>query len=229
MTTLLISRRAISQRADPRRAISQGAISQRADRPSPAVWALPEQGLHVFYGLPEALHLFHYFLPRAILGGKRVLCLDGGNRFDPLLIARFARERGMAAGEFGSGIRVARAFTCFQLTELLVRMPRLLGEFPASVAIVTALPDLYFDEDVREREAVFAFRRALEALRAAERRLPVAVFTDATSGGSPRRGLFQELIREAAQVLRFRAQEGAGVSLSCTRAAPGIGAPRKLP
>jgi hypothetical protein len=195
---------------------------QRADSASPVVWALPAKGLHVFCGLPEVLHLFHYFLPRAILQGKRVLCLDGGNRFDPLLIARFARERGMETGEFGRGIRVARAFTCFQLTELLVRVPRLLREFPASVVIVTALPDLYFDEDVREREAVFAFRRALEALRAAERRLPVAVFTDATSCRSPRRSLFPELIREAEQVWRFRAQEGAGLSLSRAKTAPGV-------
>jgi hypothetical protein len=86
-------------------------------------WALPPAGLAVFYGRPETPRLFHYFLPRLLAEGKRVLCLDGANRFDPLLIARLARQRGIVAAEFNRRIRVARAFTCFQLTELLVRVP----------------------------------------------------------------------------------------------------------
>jgi hypothetical protein len=132
-----------------------------------ARWELPTKGLSVFYGLPEASRLFHYFLPHAILQGRQVLCLDGANRFDPLLLARFARERQRDPSEFDRRIRIARAFTCFQLTELLVRLPRLLQTFPAQIAIVTALPDLYFDEDVREREAICSFQRALQSLQAA--------------------------------------------------------------
>jgi hypothetical protein len=169
-------------------------------------WGLPEEGLSVFYGIPETLRLFHYFLPGAILQGKQVLCVDGANRFDPLLIARFARERKLESAEFGRSIRIARAFTCFQLTELLVRLPRLLQTFPAQIVIVTALPDLYFDEDIRERESISSFRRALNALKTAEQ-LPVSVFTDATSSSSPRRVLFQHLIAQANHVMRFTSQE----------------------
>jgi hypothetical protein len=62
-------------------------------------------------------------------------------------------------------IRVARAFTCFQLTELVRRVPKTLQRFSADVLIVTALPDLYFDEDVRDREARASFEHALEGLR----------------------------------------------------------------
>ena len=145
-------------------------------------WALPPAGLAVFYGRPETPRLFHYFLPRLLAEGKQVLCLDGANRFDPLLIARLARQRGIAAAEFNRRIRVARAFTCFQLTELLVRVPRFLEKFAADALIVTALPDLYFDEDVRDRDAAVAFRHALDALRAlAPLPLGVAVFSDATA------------------------------------------------
>jgi hypothetical protein len=170
-------------------------------------WELPPSGLAVFYGRPETPRLFHYFLPRLLAEGKQVLCLDGANRFDPLLIARLARQRGIAPAEFNRSIRVARAFTCFQLTELLVRMPRLLEKFAADALVVTALPDLYFDEDVRERDAGVAFRHALEALRAlGSLPLGVAVFSDATSfetprpdGSGPRRagcGLYLEPARE---------------------------------
>jgi hypothetical protein len=181
---------------------------------SATTWGLPAKGLSVLYGLPETLRLFHYFLPRAILQGKQILCLDGANRFDPLLIARFARERRLGSAEFGRNIRIARAFTCFQLTELLVRLPRLLQSFPAQLVVVTALPDLYFDEDVHEREAISSFHRALEAIKTAEQILPVAVFTDATSSHSPRRVMFQHLIAQADQVMRFTPHEDALVLTS---------------
>jgi hypothetical protein len=152
--------------------------------PTTRPWELPPRGLAVFHGRPETPRLFHYFLPRLLAAGKQVLCLDGANRFDPLLIARLARQRGIAPAEFNRSIRVARAFTCFQLTELLVRVPRLLEKFAADALVVTALPDLYFDEDVRERDACVAFRHALDALRAlAPLPLGVAVFSDATFSG----------------------------------------------
>src|SRR5882672_578385 len=167
-------------------------------------WVLPPSGLAVFYGRPETPRLFHYFLPRLLAEGKQVLCLDGANRFDPLLIARLARQRGREVAEFNRRIRVARAFTCFQLTELLVRVPRLLEQFAADALVVTALPDLYFDEDVRERDAGVTFRHALDALLAL-RPLPlgVAVFSDATSFETPRRAMFGQLVAQATELWRF--------------------------
>ena len=57
-------------------------------------WILPERTLTVLYGCPEIQRLSHYFLPRILLHQKRVLYLDGANQISPLLIARFARERG---------------------------------------------------------------------------------------------------------------------------------------
>jgi hypothetical protein len=183
-----------------------GATAMPLASPAPPrrPWALPPAGLAVFYGRPETPRLFHYFLPRLLAEGKRVLCLDGANRFDPLLIARLARQRGIATAEFNRRIRVARAFTCFQLTELLVRVPRFLEKFAADALIVTALPDLYFDEDVRDRDAAVALRHALDALRAlAPLPLGVAVFSDATSHGGPRRAMFTQLTAQATELWRF--------------------------
>jgi hypothetical protein len=189
---------------------------------SPLLWELRTDGLSVFYGLPETMRLFHYFIPRLILQGRRIAILDGANRFDPLLIARYARERKLEPMEFNQHIRIARAFTCFQLTELLVRLPRLLETFPADMAIVTALPDLYFDQDIREREAVASLQRALQALQTAKRLpLPIAVFTDAASSISPRRRLFKNLIAQSDYVFRFR-QADAGMVLTSEKSPPAI-------
>jgi hypothetical protein len=60
---------------------------------------------------------------------------------------------------------MARAFTCFQLTELISRVPQLLAQFPAQVLMITAFPELYFDEDVRPADAQAAFQQALGHLR----------------------------------------------------------------
>jgi hypothetical protein len=173
------------------------------------MWTLPDRGLAVFHGHPDVPRLFHYFLPRLIAQEKPVLCLDGANRFDPLLIARFSRERHLDTAVFNRRIRVARAFTCFQLTELLVRAPRLLEKFPAHAVFVTALPDLYFDEDIREDQADASFRRVLEAL-AVLRAHPVvtAVFTDAPSFQTSRRAFFAQLVAQSDSVSQFIEQEG---------------------
>ncbi|HTV58038.1 MAG TPA: hypothetical protein VMJ93_04120 [Verrucomicrobiae bacterium] len=201
---------------------SVSIVPAAAPSVSPKLWALPGRGLAVFHGHPDAPRLFHYFLPRLIARGQSVLCLDGANRFDPLLIARFSRERGLDAAVFNSRIRVARAFTCFQLTELLARAPRLLAKFPAQAVVVTALPDLYFDEDVREHQAGSSFRRALEAL-AVLRSLPVvtAVFTDAASFQTPRRAFFAQLVAQSDSVSQFIEQEG---RLALASNSPALGA-----
>ena len=64
-------------------------------RSSPKPWVLPDRALTLFYGCPEMPRLSHYFLPRLLFAEKRILYLDGANQISPLLLARFARERGV--------------------------------------------------------------------------------------------------------------------------------------
>jgi hypothetical protein len=178
--------------------------ASKTELPAPSnPWALPDRTFTVLYGCPEIQRLSHYFLPRIFLNRKRVLYLDGANQISPLLIARFARERGLEPSEFNSLIRVARAFTCFQLTELIRRASKLLATCPADVLIVTALPDLFFDEDVRDREARASFEHALEGLRElAPLRLSIAVFSDATSFKTKRHDFFEKLRSQADHVVK---------------------------
>ncbi len=178
--------------------------STKTERPTtPNPWVLSDRALTVLYGCPEMPRLSHYFLPRLLFAKKQILYLDGANQISPLLLARFARERGVDASSVNSLIRVARAFTCFQLTELVRRVPKTLQRFSADVLIVTALPDLYFDEDVRDREARASFEHALEGLRnVAPLSLSIAVFSDATSFKTKRRDFFQRLRTQADHVVK---------------------------
>src|SRR5260370_14889326 len=120
-----------ARHAVPLHGVTAIAASVALPLPQRKPWVLPPSGLAVFYGRPETPRLVHYFLTRLLAGGKQVLCLDGANRFDPLLIARLARQRGREVAEVNRRIRLARAFTWFQLTELLVRVPRFVPPFAA--------------------------------------------------------------------------------------------------
>jgi hypothetical protein len=160
--------------------------------------------------------LSHYFLPRLLFAKKQILYLDGANQISPLLLARFARERGVDPSSVNSLIRVARAFTCFQLTELVRRVPKVLATFSADVLIVTALPDLYFDEDVQDRPARASFEHALEGLQQlAPLPLSIAVFSDATSFKTKRHDFFKKLRNQADHIIKV--ESGPESSLSFTR------------
>jgi hypothetical protein len=151
----------------------------------------------------------------------QILYLDGANQISPLLIARFARECQQDPSSFNSLIRVSRAFTCFQLTELIRRAPNFLEKFPAQVVMITALPDLYFDEDVREPEARASFERALESLRhPALQQLSVMVFSDATSIQTNRKAFFQRLVAQAGRIVKVTAQPDTTLTFTCEKAAP---------
>jgi len=156
----------------------QGEVKSPPYRP----WTLPPQGLAVFHGDKGTARLSHYFLPRLLLQGKRVLMLDGANCADPRLLERLARQRRVPFEQFSRQIQIARAFTCFQLTELIARVPRLLTDFPAELLIVTAFPELYYDEDVRDWNAQVAFEQALANLQRWARN---GDFTSGLNAGHP--------------------------------------------
>src|SRR5687767_5906726 len=50
----------------------------------------------------------------------RIVC--GDNRFDPYRITRFARSKGVRPADALSSILIARAFTAYQLVELVRRL-----------------------------------------------------------------------------------------------------------
>ena len=197
------------------------AASNGEGQSSPRPWVLPNRALTLYYGCPEMPRLSHYFLPRVLLEEKRILYLDGANQISPLLIARFARERGLDPSAFNCLVRVSRAFTCFQLSELIRRVPKFLETFDANVLIVTALPDLFFDEDVRDREARASFEHALEGLgKLAALPLSIAVFSDATSFKTSRRDFLHRLCKQANEVVKVEARPGDELSFTCEKSAP---------
>jgi hypothetical protein len=178
-------------------------------------WHLPARGVVVFEGEHGTAQLSQYFLPTLVREGKRILFLDGANSVNPRLMAKLAARRGISFQQFNQQVRIARAFTCFQLTELIARVPQFLSESPVQILMVTALPELYFDEDVRDWDARVAFEQAMSHLRRWLQPCPsplaIAVFSSALtfSPPEPRKRFLAQARSIATELWRFkRGQDG---------------------
>jgi hypothetical protein len=180
-----------------------------------------------------AARLAHYFLLGALLRGQRALFLDAANCFNPHrlaeMIARVGEKRAghgpaptqTRAEELLARVRLSRAFTCFQLAELVERVPAEARRSGARCVFLTGVPEIFDDEELQADEARRVFSRALAGLRRwrscdrpsgrmNQRASPLStlVFTSAAASLRPepsglRRWLAAQLERAADGVFRF--------------------------
>ena len=79
--------------------------------------------------------------------GESPVLLDGGNRFDGYFVARLARHLSPQPHTALKRMRLSRAFTCFQLAELVAACPAA----PAPLFVLDLL-NTFYDESVPIRE-----------------------------------------------------------------------------
>ncbi len=102
--------------------------------------------------------------------GRAVIVLDGANRFDPYTVSSLARKAWIPPEKLLKSIRIARAFTCYQMATLvgerLISLVGAIHESPLQKPWVILLGPLttFLDEDVPEREARPLFERALRKI-----------------------------------------------------------------
>ena len=106
--------------------------------------------------------------------GIDVIVLDGANRFDPYVVSSFARKALISPARLLKRIRIARAFTCYQMATLMgEKLVSLLNA--QTVGAIQALPKqqrpwvillepitTFLDEDVPEREVRPLFEKISE-------------------------------------------------------------------
>jgi len=111
-------------------------------------------------------------------------------------------------------VRVSRAFTCFQMAELIERVPAAARRYGTRRVVLTGFPDIFDDEEIPAAQARAAFARIQPHFhRWAALRLRALAFSDRAAKPSPlRRWLMRELGRSASAV--YRLEEGpAGLAL----------------
>jgi hypothetical protein len=104
------------------------------------------------------------------MAGKEidVIVLDGANRFDPYMVSSFAKKVLIPPEGLLKRIRIARAFTCYQMATLMgEQLPSLLRQEGATAqpkkpwVILLGPITTFLDEDVPEREVRPLFERSL--------------------------------------------------------------------
>jgi hypothetical protein len=95
--------------------------------------------------------------------GIGVIVLDGANRFDPYIASSFARKTLLPPERILKRIRIARAFTCYQMATLMgERVGSFLKEEGGKPWVIILGPiTTFLDEDVVEREVRPLFDRSL--------------------------------------------------------------------
>jgi hypothetical protein len=99
--------------------------------------------------------------------GIDAIVLDGANRFDPYMVSSFAKKVSLLPENLLKKIRIARAFTCYQMATLveerLVALVGAIHESPLHKPWVILLGPIttFLDEDVPDREVRPLFERAL--------------------------------------------------------------------
>jgi hypothetical protein len=131
----------------------------------------------------------------AFRGPLRVL--DGGNRFNAFLAARCLRSIGAPELEQTlENIRVARAFTCYQMTVMLEQTP----PHPLPTLIIDLL-DTFYDESAPLPERRRLARRCAQRLQILGKHAPVVVSLRPPPPNQPDPTGLQAIIQKAADLL----------------------------
>ncbi len=121
--------------------------------------------------------------------GIDVIVLDGANRFNPYVASSLARKALIPPERLLKKIRIARAFTCYQMANLIgEKLVSLLHTKTEQKPWVILLGPIttFLDEDVPEREVRPLFERALRMVEGmAMRGIPFFIFQPTVFSENP--------------------------------------------
>ena len=124
--------------------------------------------------------------------GSRVVFVDGGNSFNPYVVAGLARGFGLDPRYVLERIYVSRAFTAYQLSALILeKLGSFLNQCDVDLVFVSEISELFLDKDIPKIEAQDLFVNVCSSLSeiASSGRIVLATYTPDKSS---RRGVFFE-------------------------------------
>ena len=130
--------------------------------------------------------------------GVDVIVLDGANCFDPYIASSFARRAWIPPERILKRIRIARAFTCYQMATLMgERLGSFLKEEEEKPWVIILGPmTTFLDEDVPEREVQPLFNRCLKKVEEmAMEGIPFLLFQSSGFSDSKRTYLTKRLFQ----------------------------------
>jgi hypothetical protein len=157
-----------------------------------------ENGIALICGaeIPSGL----IFKPIAQLAGsgQPVYVVDGDNVFRSYPIARYARDLKLDPRLALAQVQVSRAFTCYQLAEIVERLSRRADTINCAGIVCLGLLGTLYDEDVALPETQRLLQEVITHLKSLAERWPVLVTgRPPLSKARNRMGLIQVLMQQA--------------------------------
>jgi hypothetical protein len=125
----------------------------------------------VLYGSQSVLSLSSLLCVRAQLPtqlgglGSRVVFVDGGNSFKLYQIARLARLHNLNPEKILKKIHIARAFTAYQITSLILeKLKETVNKYNAKLVIISDILRYYCDNDIDPEESYQIYKQVLAHL-----------------------------------------------------------------
>jgi hypothetical protein len=164
---------------------------------------LPGRLLLLIAPAPESRKIMMELIARLALRGPLEV-MDGGNRFDAYHLARLVRRQTHDLNAVLKRIRLARAFTCYQMLALLEQAAKLEQRaLPHARAaspprVILDLLDTFYDDSVAVSESLRLLQEGIGCLRQLSRASTLAVSARPPPAGQLERLPLLEALQEAA-------------------------------
>ncbi len=120
------------------------------------------------------------------LAKGRLSLLEGANRFHPYRVGELGRSLGVDATETLHRLRLARAFTAYQMVALVDGWAREVRRHPPTLLVAHDLPALFSADEIPDDERVAMLRHVARALRALAGSVRVPLLITLDPGGFDR-------------------------------------------
>lgn len=148
--------------------LRRGLASHGVSRP--LLEAAREPRLTLLWGTRAPTRTLLALLTIVAARGEPVRVFDGGNCFDGYFVARLARRLTVDAQAVLGRIHLSRAFTCFQLAELIERSPA-----ESRPLFLLNMLDTFYDESVPLREVERLLANSLSQIKRLAAAAPLIV------------------------------------------------------
>jgi hypothetical protein len=171
-----------------------------------------EKGIALLCGAEIPSELIFKPIAQSARLGRLVYVVDGDNSFRSYLIARYAREMNFDPGRTLAKVQVARAFTCYQLTEIVKRLSAHADTASCAGIVCLGLLGTFYDEDVALSEAQRLLQEVIAQLKVlADRCLVLVTVRPPPSKARSRMRLVQALMQQADAVHLRQPDQGDGL------------------
>ncbi|HYA77503.1 MAG TPA: hypothetical protein VEF91_02180 [Verrucomicrobiae bacterium] len=166
----------------------------------------------VLYGSPSVISMTSLLciraqLPKQLGGlGSNVVFIDGGNTFRLYKIARLAQLHQLNPRQVLERVFIARAFTAYQLTSLILdKLEETIKNCDAKLVVISDIAGFFLDSDIPNEEAQKVYSQVVSYLSSfAKRHQIILIATYLPYSGNRRNSLLQEVTcSKANTVLSF--------------------------